>query len=397
MLRFTGSVPQTLCSYYASNKLKNSVFGCDAVLCPPRTFHYNGVASDVIACAPCPSCAGDVDRENQPSCFFLGQTKCEDSQHKGFMGDIDGDGALSIREILYLIYALAGGERWGKLFEEWDDLNVHECDLIGVVCENSLVTKLDFRGAAICQEYVGARCDILPQEIGLIDSLEVLNVSNSVFSRFTIPTHIGLLTNLKILDLSKNSQLNGEIPSEIGNCKNLVNLNLSQGQLRGTIPDTIGDLTLLEQINLSQNTLKTQIPSSIGNLSRLNVLIFSRLGLYGTIPKEIGNLSILENLELYGNTLSGSIPSSLGKCTHLKRIDMFNNLLTGTMPDLSNLQVLQIVHFKANHLEGTIPEFFGKLPHLTWLDISLNRFFGTIPSSLGQSESLEVLRLGDNL
>ena len=397
LLSLTGSVPQTLCSYYTSNKLPNAIFGCDAILCPPGTFHYKGAASDFIACAPCPTCRGDFDIEKHPSCFFLGQKTCNDFKLRGIFGDLNGDDELSTREILYLLYSFTGGEKWGKLFEEWGEIDVHECDLIGVVCENSLVTKLDLRGATLCQDDPTGNCEGLPEEIGLIDSLEVLNLSNAIFSRFTIPTQIGLLKNLKYLDLSNNPLMKGQIPSEIGNCKNLISLNLSQGKLTGPIPETIGDLTMLEQINLSQNMLRTQMPSSIGNLSKLKVLILSRLGLYGTIPTELGNLSSLENLELYGNTIAGSIPSVLGKCTRLKRIDMFNNLLTGSIPDLSSLQVLQIMHLKANHLEGTIPDFFGKLPHLTWLDISLNRIFGTIPPSLGLSESLEVLRLGDNL
>lgn len=70
--------------------------------------------------------------------------------------------------------------------------------------------------------------------------------------------------------------------------------------------------------------------------------------------------------------------------------------MSGSIPAaLLDLKNLQILHLKANKLTGTIPEL-GQNPLISWVDLSSNQLHGTIPQSLGNSRTIEDLRLGNN-
>jgi len=82
----------------------------------------------------------------------------------------------------------------------------------------------------------------IPQEIGTLDSLEILWLEDNQLTG-PIPTEIGNLSKLKYLIMHHN-QLSDSIPSEIGNLSNLEILKLDNNQLTGYIPESICDLTL---------------------------------------------------------------------------------------------------------------------------------------------------------
>uniref|UniRef100_A0A7S2ERU3 Disease resistance R13L4/SHOC-2-like LRR domain-containing protein n=1 Tax=Trieres chinensis TaxID=1514140 RepID=A0A7S2ERU3_TRICV len=390
---FTGTPPEKLCGMFTG------IFGCDGLLCPPGTFHPDGAANERGACRPCPD-KDDDDDEYIPLSAVLGRTNCDAVEFVD--GDMNGDGHLDEREILRLIYAATNGENWGDAFMDWPDIKVDKCNLAGVNCKDTLVTKIDLREATLCANAAGnqagspERCPGLPGELGLLAHLEVLDLSRSTFLLGTIPTELGLLKTLRVLDLSSCTSMEGSIPSEIGQVTSLRVLNLAESSFTGTLPDTIGNLRMLEKINIGLNKLHGTLPSTLGGLESIREILLSRAHLGGTLPSELGNLRSLENLELYGNDFIGTIPD-MSNASALKRIDCFNNKLTGQFPSsLASISQIQIVHLKNNRLTGTLPENLGNLPLLSWLDVSNNNLVGTIPPSLGTITSLRDIRMGGN-
>lgn len=420
--RLYGSIPRLVCA--SGPKQRESqryrIFGCDMILCPGGSFHRDGAAGTDGACRICPGLKGQDAR-------ILGRTTCPELEY--IHGDLDGDGELSEREILRLLYVYTGGQYWGNQFAEWADPFNDPCELNGITCVNNQVAKIDLSDASMCSN--GERkpglvdqCRGLPSELAMLGDLEVLTLSRRQFLRSSIPTEFGQLSKLKYFDVSNCPNMRGTLPTELGMLTNLKVLNVGGCRFNGTIPEQLFNLTKLEKLHLSMNMFSGHISSGVQKLSSIKELMMSRTFLKGPIPNELGILSSIENMEMYGNQLTGTIPSSLGTCTKLKRIgmlfvcldsleettythdssscsnylDLFNNKLTGTIPQsLSRLQSLQILHVKQNKLTGTISPNFGELPYLSWFDVSSNRLIGKIPETFGSSTSIKDFRLGGNM
>lgn len=245
-------------------------FGCDAVLCRAGSFNAYGHATLHSSCRDCPELKDDKT---------LGHTYCPSKEY--LHGDLDGDGILSHREILRMLFVDTLGRFWGELYQTWADIKVHECDLQGIKCAKKKIVRIDLSGAELCsngERRPGPRnyCKGLPPELGNIDTLEVLQLTRRQFLRGTLPTEIGKLTKLQLLDASTCSSLSGTIPTEIGLLTNLRRLNLAHSRFRGTIPTEIFQLTLLEKLHLTNNILRGSLPTHIGKLTQLKELMFSR-------------------------------------------------------------------------------------------------------------------------
>jgi Leucine-rich repeat (LRR) protein len=203
-----------------SSNLLYRQFGCDAVLCPPGTFHPNGAASLDSGCRPC----NITSSEDQSFAFVLGRTSCEGTTF--IHGDLNGDGVLSEREILRMIYTYTIGKNWGSQFESWAVPSFNKCDLAGITCVEDNVAKIDLTDASLCS--FGDRkagpaneCMGIPAEIAQLSKLEILMMNRRQFLRGTLPTEIGLLRSMKYLDVSNCPLLSGSLPSELGNMVNL--------------------------------------------------------------------------------------------------------------------------------------------------------------------------------
>ncbi|KAM3689860.1 hypothetical protein ACJW30_09G077000 [Castanea mollissima] len=82
----------------------------------------------------------------------------------------------------------------------------------------------------------------------------------TVTSKGPIPEEIGELKSLYVLNLSHNAFTNS-IPPSLGNLSHLESLDLSSNRLTGAIPMQLADgLTFLSVLNLSFNQLMGQIP-----------------------------------------------------------------------------------------------------------------------------------------
>ena len=321
---FTGTVPKLFCGRGAmSSNLLFRQFGCDAVLCPAGTFHPDGAASLYAGCRPCPIKRGDTPF----SATILGRRRCgEDNDRTTFVhGDLNGDGDLSEREVLRLLYTYTMGENWGLQFDNWGETTVDQCDLNGVICVDGKVAKIDLTDASLCvnserKAAAADDCKGIPAEISQLTHLEILTLNRRQYLRGTIPTEIGELTRLKYLDISSCPMMSGPLPSEIGRLTNMKYLNVGGCRFNGTIPEELFELSKMEKLHLSLNAFTGSVPSSVEKMTNLKELLLSRTYVNGTIPEAIGGLVALENFEMYGNQLVGAIPESLGKCTNLKRI-----------------------------------------------------------------------------
>lgn len=390
----TGQIPSLFCGQGSSTvSLLYHDFGCDAVLCPSGTFNIHGHATLHSGCRVCPHILPGQEK-------VLGRTSCGDLTN--VYGDLDSDGVVSQREVLRLLFISTIGRFWGQKFQSWALLDKDECDLEGIVCVRGAVAKIDLTGAQLCttgDQKAGSAnfCIGLPSEIGLLTSLEILQLSRQPFLRGTIPTEIGQLTRLRHLDLSSSYMMSGTIPTEIGRLTNLAHFLISFCKFKGSMPSELFLLTRLEKLHLTGNDLTGTIPEEI-HLSSLKELMISRNALSGTITSEIGHMTKLENFEIYGNQFKGTLPTELGIFSHLKRIDIFNNHFTGTIPvELASMRSLQILHGKLNDITGTIPSEFGYLPELSWIDFSGNYLHGAIPSSFGLSSTIRDFRVADNM
>ena len=218
-----GTVPKIFCGAgFLSVNLLYRQFGCDAVLCPAGTFHPNGAATLQAGCRPCPVKIGGTERDDDDHRIMmskvLGRTVCE---HATFVhGDLNGDGVLSPREILMLLFVETIGRNWGAQFQSWGDMRINECDLNGIECLHGEVARIDLTDAAVCSN--GERkagppneCHGLPMELSLLTALEVMTLNRRQFLRGSIPTEIGKLTKLRYLDISSCPSMNGPIPSEV--------------------------------------------------------------------------------------------------------------------------------------------------------------------------------------
>ncbi|KAM7474053.1 hypothetical protein LguiB_021296 [Lonicera macranthoides] len=81
-----------------------------------------------------------------------------------------------------------------------------------------------------------------------------------------------------------NNSLTGIIPDEIGRLKLLHILDISNNSFSGTIPEQISTLTNLEKLDLSGNNLSGKIPTTLKNLHFLSYFSVANNNLQGFIP-----------------------------------------------------------------------------------------------------------------
>ncbi|KAK6943460.1 Leucine-rich repeat-containing N-terminal, plant-type [Dillenia turbinata] len=95
---------------------------------------------------------------------------------------------------------------------------------------------------------------------------------------------VKILTIFTSIDFSNNN-FDGLIPDEMGELQSLYVLNLSGNAFTGYIPSSLGNLKQLESLDLSHNQLTGKIPSQLANLNFLSYLNLAFNDLVGLIPR----------------------------------------------------------------------------------------------------------------
>ena len=289
-------------------------------------------------------------------------------------------------EALEAFYNSTNGPDWAH-DSGWLFTNT-PCSWYGVSCVGGHVTSVSLSGNEVSGQ--------LPEELGNLSELEVLNLSENFNISGPIPPTLGNLSQLRLLDLFKN-KLSDPIPGELGNLTELTHLYLSTNRLTGPIPDELGNLSNLIVLDLSGNKLYDPIPPTLGNLNNLTLLHFSYNNLTGRIPSTFGQLANLEYLIIVNNQLSGSIPAELGDLNNLIGLSLEQNQLSGPIPpELSRLSKASIINLGWNLLSGSIPAELGNLNNLSRLVLLRNHLSGSLPPELGNLSSLYDLGLNAN-
>ena len=227
----------------------------------------------------------------------------------------------------------------------------------------------------------------LPNSIKNLDRLRELDLSNNNIK--SLPENFGHLKSLKILNLNNNDLKS--IPSFFRKFRNLVKLEISNNQIHkitnevsdlarlkelsirnnkiSIIPQNIGNLRNIEKMNFSGNEI-TEIPISIGNCYSLSYLNFSN-NLIEKIPKKIGQLNILETLDLSHNNIS-KIPIEINNLNKLIKLNLSNNNLIELPEKINNLNLLEHLDL-SNNFFTEVPTCINNYNNLTKLSISNNK------------------------
>lgn len=226
----------------------------------------------------------------------------------------------------------------------------------------------------------------LPPEIGRLNDLRVLNVSDNQLT--SIPTEIGDMKSLVRLNLSSNKL--AALPSEIGKLTELNNLNLSRNKLR-SLPKTIGDLISLQYLRADGNSLR-ELPNEIGALHKLRILSLDENEL-NALPSDLTGLNSLRSISLMENKFS-EFPSGILALTHLLQIDLDENELSTLPAEIKNL-TLESVYLNGNKF-FEFPAILIEMPTIKTIMFSRNQI-GSVPSRIFQLTKLIRLSLASNL
>ncbi|MEP2281038.1 T9SS type B sorting domain-containing protein [Maribacter sp.] len=309
---------------------------------------------------------------------------------------------LAELEALQTLYNDTGGPNWisetdADPTNDWDFatplINTDVTNWFGITVIGGHVTQLDLDvNTNTGNNLIGT----IPDEIGDLEFLVDLDLSDQSGLTGTIPNSIGTLLDLEFLLLNGN-ELSGSIPVELGNLSKLETLWLSSNNLSGTIPPELGDLASLESLTLSGNQLTGNIPVELGNLSNLVTLWLSANELIGEIPAELSLLVNLTQLLIGANNLTGEIPESIYDLINLQILSLSHNQLEGAIsPLVENLVSLESLILRDNQFQGDLPEEIGNLTALLTLWLGQNNFTGTIPDSFSGLVNLGSFEINDN-
>jgi hypothetical protein len=260
--------------------------------------------------------------------------------------------------------------------DRWLDPGVHECEFLGVTCEDVEVPAVSLKEVLEGIDVNGTKYEVdepMDWESSQGPNL-AQGASLGAMPQFTRNAGTVVERMIVAIDLPENG-LSGYLPRELMGLPFLRRLGLWSNDVSGSIPPQIGQLSRLEVLLLDDNDLGGNIPREIGRLGQLTDLSLDlNRGITGRIPPEIGNLRNLERLRLSNMNLQGPVPRTVGR--------------------LSNLQDLQLQN---NRLAQALPEEMGKLKLLEALDLSGNNFAGGIPVSwVGGLLRLKRLKMQGN-
>ncbi|XP_075657303.1 receptor-like protein 7 [Castanea sativa] len=219
------------------------------------------------------------------------------------------------------------------------------------------------------------------------ETLQYLNLSYNLLSKFEQPLVVLPWKNMYLLDLSSN-MLQGSFPIPPLSTNYFF---VSKNNFTGSIPPMICKVHTLAVLDVSNNQLTGHIPHCLLNSSNsLLVLAMKNNHFQGNLPETFKNGCSLVTLDLNHNQIHGKIPRALVKCKMLEVLNLGNNKLNDTFPFwLESLPELRILVLRANRFHGPIwdPHVNFGLSKLHVIDLSHNNFSGKLPSDFFQNWS----------
>jgi Leucine-rich repeat (LRR) protein len=254
----------------------------------------------------------------------------------------------------------------------------------------------------------------LPQELGNLDSLEVLRLDTnrlvgSLEAVFCTLNGTSARQAYRLRELRvNNNRLTGQIPPCIVEFKQLEIVHFQQNQFTGGIPERIVELTALRELLLAQNRLTGALPRSFNRaftgktartsaLAALERLDIAGNGFTGALPQGVGEFTALRELRLNDNAFAGALPQGLVALNRLETLDASRNRFTGALPEsIGNMRRLRQLSLTNNLLGGTIPESLGECDLLERLELDSNALEGAVPTALATWQNLRVVGLSNN-
>ena len=179
-----------------------------------------------------------------------------------------------------VLYYATNGTDW-TMSDLWLEPGVHECDWVGVTCEEVVIPSFTLEDA------INNPTDLPHHSDGDVDTITErmvvsIDLPENNVSGYT-PQELAGLPYLRRLGLWSNG-LSGTLPSELGKVLNLTTLILSDNSFTGSIPKRWSKLINLQRLEIQKNDMKFVVPESICSLTRsdeggmLEVLVVDCLG-----------------------------------------------------------------------------------------------------------------------
>jgi hypothetical protein len=287
---------------------------------------------------------GGDDDDHDPLAADAAASPADDA--RPYLGTSTPAYRVAQRYAIVVLYHATDGADWHSS-DLWLEPGVHECDFVGVTCEDIAIPAITLMEALENPD------DVPHHEDGTVDS----TVERMVVA----------------IDLPENN-VGGAIPREVSGLPFLRRLGLWSNVIGGSLPAELGGLTRLSSLLLDDNLLVGNIPSQFGMLTEMTYLSLGpNAGISGRIPNEIGDLSRLERLNLSGMSLMGPIPTSFGRLTNLTELSLHGNKLGRGLPEeMKNLVNLESLILSDNEFTGSIPRSWRSLVNLKRLEIQSN-------------------------
>ncbi|KAG9441306.1 hypothetical protein H6P81_017160 [Aristolochia fimbriata] len=251
----------------------------------------------------------------------------------------------------------------------------------------------------------------IPDFFGSFHKLRYLNLSSAGFQR--IPQHVGNLSNLEVLDLS--SSFESPFTMSVDNLEWLsytCQVVLSQLPYLQELCLTSNDLfdnssrvfegkwESIKLFDMSLNLLYGALPMHLGNLRNLEYLDISlrsnNIGVLNVLPNSVCQLKNLRLLALESFNLSGSIPTCFGELSSLEILKQGDNQFNGTLLEVhfQKLSKLQVLKLSSSGLKlGVRPDWVPPFQLLQLFLESCPLERKVFPSWLQTQKSLEFLDL----
>jgi Leucine-rich repeat (LRR) protein len=378
--RFTG-IANGICGKFEWMDGDVGSFQCDGVLCPVGT--YNSIGRKSSATPSCQSCSTGTNG-------YLGSFECLSSS------EVQEE---SERSVLMNLYNAMDGPNWIDS-NNWLDPDVSVCDWKGIQCDSlsaKSVTSIDLSYNGLSNQiFVGvfklpnlkelnlqgnsiqfyfngindavnlASLDLEDTGlnslfgIGQARNLKLLRVGNNDFTSF--PTEVFDLPNLEVLSLSNNLFSQQAMPSNLQSLNSMTYFGCSGCGFRGPIPTWLGSMQNLQYLKLSQNALTGTLPAILESITTLKHLDLSDqatlgFGLNGNLLAFATQTELTE-LYLQHNNFEGAIPASFltnVRKDQLATVDLRYNRFGGIIPtQLGNINQLNL--YLASNLFESIPE-----------------------------------------